>query len=259
MNLTFWGMMNVRNEALWIKEVVQSMLPLCDLVFILDDHSTDGTLEICRDLGPQVRVFPSPFPDTGRDKARDKNFIYAQVRKVCAQDFVNESSPYWVLAIDGDEVLPKGAAEVIRKEVGSGEQPHSWAFQVLYLWDSDTRVRYDRVYNKIFRPSLFRVINPIFVFNNTPFGGNSHCPNVPQDLIHGNRVSRVKLKHYGYRDKERRIRKWMEYIQVDPGNEGEDWYRHVVQGDVPSIPSEAVLKHAGPMEFSDLDSLGYGD
>jgi hypothetical protein len=56
--------------------------------------------------------------------------------------------------------------------------------------------------------------------------------------------------HYGYLCKEDRLRKYEMLNRVDPGNEAEDCYRHIVQGDVPEVPASAVLRHAGPLQLA---------
>ena len=53
------GLLRIKNEARWIAHVVQSIQPVCGRILIFDDHSTDGTPEICESRG--CRVFRSPF------------------------------------------------------------------------------------------------------------------------------------------------------------------------------------------------------
>ncbi len=69
--------MRVKNEQLHIYEVIASVLPLCRRIFVFDDHSTDGTPEICHRFGERVSLFPSPFE--GLDESRDKNFLLKHV------------------------------------------------------------------------------------------------------------------------------------------------------------------------------------
>lgn len=254
MSPIFYGMMNVRNEEEWIEDVVKAILPICDRVFIFDDHSIDRTPHICQGMGPRVRVYGSKFSSGIVDITRDKNFIYEKVLRHCGPEFLNQDSPYWVIAIDGDEVLMPGGAEELVKDVTKTEAP-SIGFQVLYLWDRPDQVRVDRVYSNLVRPSVFQIINPAFKFRATSFGGNCHCPNVPPDLIHNFYTSNAKLKHFGYLRKEQRLAKWRHYNLVDPNNEVEDYYRHIVQGDVEEVPVDMVCKHAGPMELAPLDSF----
>src|SRR5512146_3144075 len=90
-------MLRVKNEARWIRRVIKALFPLCERVFVLDDHSTDGTPELCCTIGAPVTVIPSPFD--GFDETRDKNFLY---------DYVLTHSPEWILHVDGDEMLMAG-------------------------------------------------------------------------------------------------------------------------------------------------------
>ena len=102
------GMLRIKNEARWIRAVVASMFPVCERVVILDDHSEDDTVEICRSFGERVRVVESPF--TGIDESRDKNHLLSEVRKL---------DPEWCLAIDGDEILEPAADRKISAAIGS--------------------------------------------------------------------------------------------------------------------------------------------
>jgi len=292
--VTFFGMMNVRNESRWIAEVIESLLPLCDFIFILDDNSTDDTLKICRGYEPRVMAYTArtrpSYQSLSReamgldgyetDKARDKNYIYDRLLSYIPASEINEESPYWVVAIDGDEVLEKEGAEVIRLAAAT-TKAHSLALHVRYLWSSNFdyrataawpsiaclaeeetyesfhgpppppqyKERVDGVYSSMWRPSVFHVINPTFKFDPTPFPGNRHCPNVPTELVGNHERIPVRLKHYGYLEREQRVKKYLGYLRDDPGNEGEDQYRHMVIGDLPSLPADSVTKLAGPLKL----------
>jgi len=62
----------------------------------------------------------------------------------------------------------------------------------------------------------------------------------------------VALFHYGYLHKEDRIAKYNWILSIDPHNEGEDFYRHCVQGDLPEFPADAVFRHGGPLRLQKL-------
>jgi hypothetical protein len=59
----------------------------------------------------------------------------------------------------------------------------------------------------------------------------------------------VRLYHLGYMCPEDRLRKYQWYNTIDPENESEDRYRHMVQGDIPEVPAHLKLKHAGPLRL----------
>ena len=227
-------MLRVKNEARWIERVIRSLQPLCSRVYVMDDHSDDGTPFICASI-PGVTVFDSPF--AGLDESRDKDWLLGKIR-IDGADIV--------VAIDGDEVLEPGGQDKIHKAVRRG---NAWTMRVLYAWNDDHHVRVDGVYARMHRPSMFRLGACQRGFLKTPFGNgaNLHCSSVPQELLHGAMQTDIRLLHLGYRDREDRLRKFAWYRSIDPDNPAEDGYRHIVQGDLPEIPAAARLRHAGPL------------
>jgi glycosyltransferase involved in cell wall biosynthesis len=200
----------------------------------MDDHSTDNTVELAKAEGAEV--FSSPFE--GLDERRDKNWLYS---------IICDHQPDWILAIDGDEELEPSSIPNIRTAVSNGNIAYS--LRIRYLWDQEDRVRVDGVYRHFHRPSLFKLINSSFKFLSTPWGGNLHCSSIPQELLHKCVPLEATLWHYGYLYAQDRARKFEWYNRVDPHNEGEDFYRHITQGDPGGEPAGIRLKHAGPVEF----------
>ncbi len=230
------GMLRIKNEARWIARVIASILPLCERVIVMDDHSDDGTPEICAGFD-QVTVLPSPF--TGLDEARDKQWLLGHAM---------ELRPKWILCIDGDEELEPGAADRIGA-VLQQSRPCAYSLRVAYLWDSPDQVRTDGVYGRFYRPSLFYA-SPASHFCSTGNGGNFHCGNVPWSGIPA-RILNATLLHYGYMERADRIRKYEWYNQRDPGNRCEDFYRHMVVGDL--FPADATFRHGGPLTLEALE------
>jgi glycosyltransferase involved in cell wall biosynthesis len=288
----FVAMLRIRNEASWIEEVIRSTFPLCARVFVLDDHSTDNTAARADHIDPRVTVFPSPF--RGLNESRDKNWLYDRIIEAC--------KPEWILCIDGDEVLEGPAAEAIRKGISQHPEVDAWALKIEFLWNPRVKtqewqqVRTDRIYGDFWRPSLFRPFHEDparpdsatllkeFRFQSTPFGRhvhgdkpNLHCSSVPQRRIHGFKRIPARLKHYGYMERAWRVSKLDYYTSIDWCNQAEDSYRHMCQGDAPTLeelprvkklldwgtitrpdvdfllnaPEEASLMHAGPLVLSD--------
>ena len=236
------GMLRIRNEARWIRAVVSSILPVCEHVVILDDHSEDETAGICGAFPERVTVLPSPFE--GLDESRDKNYLLKEVMKL---------DPKWCLCIDGDEILDPAAPEVIRSELAE-PRAACYSLKVVFLWDAPDTMRTDGVYGRFFRPSLFRA-RPGPAFLETTYGGHFHCGNVPAGMGCTAQPLDTRILHLGYMSREDRLRKYRWYNETDPGNEAEDCYRHMVQGDLPEVPAKAKLMHAGPLTLARLDRI----
>lgn len=252
--MPIFGVLRIKNEARWIDRVVRSIQPVCDEILVLDDHSTDETAAICRRLG--ARVYPSRMK--GLDESRDKDWLLERaIRRVPQEDQHwldgNPNSPYWILAIDGDEELVQKDIEMLRG-LARQDGPHAWSLRILYLWNAANVWRTDGVYGRFSRPSLFRLMNRKFRYQKTPWGNgaNFHCSSIPQELLGHARSSEVRLIHWGYIDRDLRKRKYDWYNQIDANNVGEDCYRHIVQGDDPAIPPNLQLRWAGPLKLEPL-------
>jgi hypothetical protein len=260
--LTIFGMLRIKNENRWIREVLLSALPLCERIFVLDDHSTDSTDEFCEQLNERITVIRSKFE--GIDESRDKEFLLQRVMGSVSDIHLSgdERSPYWALMIDGDELLDAGAGTHIRSALANGIA-HAYKLPIRYLWDSDLsavnatgqrRVRVDGVYREFARPSIFRLMNSAFRFQKTPWGGNFHCSSIPQELLHcaHSVIPGAPIWHLGYNYRADRIRKFHWYNEIDPNNLAEDRYLHMVQGDLSEVPPHAKLKHAGPLHIETM-------
>jgi glycosyltransferase involved in cell wall biosynthesis len=234
------GMLRIKNEARWIGAVVSSILPLCDRIVILDDHSEDETVEICRSFGQRVTVLNSPF--SGLDESRDKNYLLGHVVRLKSE---------WCLCIDGDEIMDSSSPERIRAELRNPTHA-SYSFRIAFLWNAPDVMRIDGVYGRFRRPSLFR-IKPGASFRKTAYGGHLHCGNVPFELQAGSGLTGARLYHLGYMCRADRLKKYRWYNEVDPDNAQEDRYRHMVQGDIPEVATHLTLKHAGPLTLTRLD------
>lgn len=234
-----WGMIRLKNEARWIDKVIRSIQPVCDQIVILDDHSTDGSAELCEELG--CTVFRSEFD--GIHEARDKDYLLSKLWELGAE--IGDA----VLHVDGDEALHPADIPALQDAIRRGVTCGSMKF--LYLWDREDQYRADRWYSTFTRPSLFRLTNKNLRFQRTDFGGNFHCSSAPAQLLDQITRLNVRLLHYGYLHKEDRIRKYYWYNSIDPGNSLEDGYRHFVIGDL--FPANSAFRWAGPLELKPVE------
>lgn len=90
-----------RNEEKNITDCLKSLL-WCDEILVVDDMSTDHTVELARRLSPKVRVIDRLL---NNNYAAKRNFALTQTR--------NE----WILFVDADERLSNKLAEEIKRHI----------------------------------------------------------------------------------------------------------------------------------------------
>lgn len=111
-----------KNERRHLPGAIQSVLPVADEVLVADSGSTDGTLEIARDLG--ARVVEREYRTSGDFK----NWAIPQAR--CP----------WVLILDADErVSPELADEISQLLAGSPEFDGYWVLRNNRFHDQSLR------------------------------------------------------------------------------------------------------------------------
>lgn len=238
--MEFIGMTRVKNEARWIDRCIRSLLPLCRKVYVLDDHSDDATPEIANSFSESV-VFDSPF-DTFAE-TRDKTWLLRQIAE-------NEPDTDFIICIDGDEELEPAGTHKITSLLKRGRIDAA-AVRIPYMWNSERQWRTDGIYRNFHRPSIFR-LDRRFLEYRSVYGNNTtlHCTNTPYGLIGATTPTDIHFLHWGYFDRETRIRKYHWYNEIDPKNETEDQYRHMVIGDL--FPADSQFRYAGPLKLEPL-------
>jgi glycosyltransferase involved in cell wall biosynthesis len=99
------AMYRIQNEGRWIEKSIDSILDICSKIIILDDNSTDDTLEICQSFDKVNVIHQDNLP---LDQVRDKNKLLKIVLK---------QNPDYVLSLDGDEILTPHSKEILFEEI----------------------------------------------------------------------------------------------------------------------------------------------
>ena len=192
----------VKNEARFIEQSIKSVVDLCSEIIVLDDNSTDGTVEICSSFD-KVSDIIKPR-GTELDEVRDRNYLFETARK---------NNPEFILSVDGDEIFMPNVSEVLFEEI-SIIHPNSdvFDFQFLTLWDKVNTIRTDGIFGNYWQKRLLRMKSQpyslLLVENDNP--GNLHCGSIPPDSIgfKNPAKSSVKIFHLASLDEEVRKRKY---------------------------------------------------
>lgn len=113
-----------KNEEKNISQCLESLL-WCDEIIIIDDQSTDKTVEIARSLRAKVFI-------------HSLNNNFAQVRN----SGLNKAHGDWVLFVDSDERVTKELKEEIIKVTNNSRSRINCSYYVKridYMWDKELR------------------------------------------------------------------------------------------------------------------------
>lgn len=95
--LSITGIVLTYNEKLHIRRCIERLRPLCERIIVIDSFSTDGTVDIARELGAEV--FQNPF------QSHADQFDWGMAQAAVTSD--------WTLRVDSDEFLePEAQAEI---------------------------------------------------------------------------------------------------------------------------------------------------
>jgi glycosyltransferase involved in cell wall biosynthesis len=196
-------MYRIQNEERWIEKSLESASEICQEIVILDDCSTDNTVNICKKFPKVVDIYErkEPLP---LDEVRDRNILLQMALK---------RNPEYILSLDGDEILAPHSKEILSEELNVLYPENSvFTFQVLYVWDKPNQIRSDGFFQSVWRSRLYKMKSQPhdLHYENSIFRGNLHCNSIPDNTIGIDKPlsSNVKILHYGYYNKELRTRKY---------------------------------------------------
>ena len=176
--------MCVKNEAsAYLSEMLTSCTGYIDNAVIIDDASTDNTVEICEEI----------LKDTEHVIIKNSSSIFANEWKLRKQQWAK-----------------------IRELLRSDPSVYVYEFRHYDLWDNShyrddnlwtahlhydaIMLRYDPTYKYIFARQT-----------------NQHCGRMPSNIKYMKaRHSELRLKHYGWINEEKRLEKYKRYMLLDP-------------------------------------------
>lgn len=204
--------MCMKNEASnYLCQMLESCARYIDEAVIIDDASTDNSVDICTEILSRNNIKHKIIEN--ESSMFDREF---SLREKLWEETV-KSNPDWILFLDADEIFEERFAKDIKTLLMSDPSVWVYRFRLFDMWDSH-HFREDVNWNAHFRytPFLLRY-NPNFKYLFSRHKKNQHCGRMPENvrwLKSAN--SDLRLKHYGWADKNRRLVKYLRYKKLDP-------------------------------------------
>lgn len=199
--------MLVRNEGgRYLEGVLQHAARYVDEAVILDDASSDNTVEVCeRTLqGIPHTIVSNPEP----------SFHNEIVLRKQLWDLTVQTNPHWILILDADEIFEDRAIQDL-KLLASHPDAEVYYFRLYDMWN-ENHYREDTYWQAHlhYRPLMVR-FKPSFCcqWRETP----QHCGRFPMNITElKGACSELRLKHLGWMKPEDRLSKFQRYMELDP-------------------------------------------
>ena len=202
------AILRVKDEILCVRDCFSKLSELVDEIVILDNGSTDGTIEAFDKFDKIVKIIHTE----GYHEGRDKCLLLEEAKK---------RNPDWILWIDGDEIFEKNFTRSVIDEYMESKY-NKILFKLCHFWLSK---------------EYFRINGPLFAYTVGP--QRSMWRNAPDTHFSSRKmhngdirgingpfyVSPYRLKHYGCVNKEKMKEKYDRYKAVD--DTGERNYEHM--------------------------------
>ena len=201
-------MMLVRNEAnRYLSQILESVKNYCDEFVILDDASTDNTVEICKEILRDKLLMIHSNPS--------RQFSNEIILRRQLWEMAISTNPDWLLCLDADEVFEERAQ--FKMDSLINQPAYDWyGFRLYDMWD-ESHYRDDKYWNahKRYWIMLLRY-QPKFEYKWHESG--QHCGRFPINVYDlPGRGDGLKIKHLGWMKEEDRIAKFERYKRDDPG------------------------------------------
>lgn len=206
-NTVVLSMIVHNEEGRFLERTLDSVKDFVDKYLIIDDCSTDNTIEIIKKKleGKDYKLI---INKTSMFKTEYK------LRKKQWKETL-KMNPGWILSLDADEIFENTSADKIKLIIDNSKDIDIIRFKMFDMWN-EKQYREDSLWtlSKQYSSLMIRYhSNYQYKFRKT----NQHCGRLPKNINIMDYVeSDIKIKHMGWSRESDRIKKYERYMKLDP-------------------------------------------
>ncbi|WP_077624191.1 glycosyltransferase [Sediminibacillus massiliensis] len=201
------AILQVRNEEnRYLEEVLSDLSSYVDDMVIIDDASTDRTVEICRSF-PKVKEVVELESQLFSKEWELRSRLWQEACKY---------EPDWLLSIDADEVFERSFKKKVQFLINQDQ--YDWvSFRIYDFWGGKTHYREDEHWNLHKRHTMMLVrYLPGFPCYYLKKDHHVHRLPLSYQTLKGC-MTDIRVKHFGWSgDETDRHNKYQRYMKMDP-------------------------------------------
>ena len=200
--------MIVHNESnRYLEKVLNAAKEYADNFVIIDDASTDNTIEICEKILKNVK----------HKIVKNSISLFSQEYKLRTLQWKETiaEKPDWIMFLDADEEFETIFSKKVKYLI-ENKDVDAYCFRLYDMWD-ETHYRSDSLWNpETYRPFLIRY-QPKYKYKFRKM--NHHCGRMPANVLNLNYAESIyRVKHYGWMNPKDREAKYERYKKMDPNS-----------------------------------------
>ena len=210
------GILRIKNQIKTIDECLSKLSSIVDELIILDNGSTDGTLEAYKKY-PKIKKI---LYTEGYEEGKNKIMLLEEAKL---------RNPDWIIWIDADEVFEDHFTREVAEEYMNSKYSRI-TFRMCNFWLSKERCRFDEhyyLYNLHPQRSMWRNMPGTYFRDRKIHNGD--IMGVTGKMF----LSPYRIKHYGYVDRVDMQKKLDLYMETDKSGD-RDYIRFIN----PNLPSK---------------------
>lgn len=202
--------MIVKNEAgRYLPEVLENHRTYIDEAVIIDDGSTDHTVDVCKEILAEI-----PLHLIQNETSQFSNEVV--LRKQQWEETI-KTNPDWILSLDADEMMERKFALQV-EEILQQKKYDAIYFRLYDMWDK-SYYREDSFWiaHQFYRPFMIRHQKDLeYEWKQTA----QHCGRFPLQIYQFPYFCHpARVKHLGWSTPEDREKKYQRYMELDPNGE----------------------------------------